>query len=192
MGMGMERGKKEKLVIEKVPARPLVSFPQSEILALCSEYGSQMTIDLHVDPPVVGRYCMAAIAWNESSLGMNCTPRHEPAWDFGGIYAENPQQMNLLHLYGSAAAYSYGPWQLMFYNCAGMQFTPDELTKDPDACARCFLSYFNGYVQRKGAITLEQIGQVYNGGHVSESPSANVAAYTKNLALHYAEVAKLF
>jgi hypothetical protein len=174
----------------QVTANMVVSFPQSEVLALCAEYGPQLRVDLVIDPPLVGKYVMGAIAWNESALGADCTPRHEPAWDLGGVYAGEPEQAALLKEYGRAAASSYGPWQLMFYNCPG--FTPDELTSDADACARCFLAYFNGYIQRKGAITLEQIGQAYNLGHVTEDPPESVQQYTKNLALHYTAVAKLF
>src|SRR5277367_3311436 len=173
----------------KMLSTPRVSFPRSEVLALCAEYGPQMKIDSS-QPQLEGKYVMAAIAVNESSLGENCTPRHEPEWDVGGVYAGNPEQQDLLREYGSSAAMSFGPWQLMFYNCPG--YTPDQLLKDPDAGARCFLAYFNGYVQRKGAITLEQIGQVYNGGHVSESPTEGVKEYTTKLAQSYTWVATLF
>ena len=172
-------------------AQPRVSFPQSEVLGLCSEYGSWLKIDPSQVAELQGKYVMAAIAMNESSLGANCTPRHEPAWDTGGIYAGNPQQQDLLREFGSAAAMSYGPWQLMFYNCPG--YSPDQLLKDPDACARCFLAYFNGYVQRKGAVTLLQIGQVYNGGHVfGEEVPQDVKEYTDRLATNYAHVVTLF
>lgn len=172
-----------------VKPEPRVSFPRSEILALCAEYGPGMKIDPS-QPQLLGKYVMAAVAANESALGANCTPRHEPGWDVGGAYSRDPEQVALLEEFGSAAACSYGAWQVMFYNCSG--YTPKELTEDAEAGAKCFLAYFNNYVNRKGAITLEQIGQVYNGGHVTESPIPEVQQYTTKLAQSYDWVTTLF
>jgi hypothetical protein len=174
---------------DKAVATSSVSFPQSEVLALCAEYGP----DLHVDvsqPQLTGRYIMAAFAMNESSLGADCTPRHEPSWDVGGIYATNLHQAELLREYGSAAACSYGIWQLMLYNC--LDYSPAQLNSDADAGAQCFLAYFNGYMQKKGGVTLEQLGQIYNFGHVTEDPPEPVQQYTQKLQAYYQTVQALF
>lgn len=53
-----------------------------------------------------------AIGGVESSFGSMNLPRHEKAFDFGGVYAEK----ELLQKYGSWAAHSYGPWQMMYTN----------------------------------------------------------------------------
>jgi hypothetical protein len=133
---------------------------------------------------------MAAVAANESGLGENCLSLPQPTWNVGGVYASNPYQVTLLQQYGSLAACSFSPWQLMLYNCLG--FSPEELNTDADVGARCFLAYFNGYVQLKGAITLQQIGQVYNFGHVTEDPPVGVQQYVERLEENYKLVSGLF
>lgn len=158
----------------------MISFDRSRILALCLKYGPLLDVPAEID----GARLMGAIAANESSLGANCGPRHEPAYDLGGKYAPSGSiQAGLLGHYGRAAACSYGPWQLMFINAPG--YTPDELESDPESCARAFLEYFNSFVVPRGGKSLEQIGQIYNGGHVTAEPSPGVKAYCLELQHNY-------
>lgn len=172
-----------------------VSFPRSVVLALCAQYGPEMRgmqPSGTVPAGLIGKYVMAAVATNESSLGADCTPRYEPAWDVDGIYARTSlEQQALLQEFGKDAAYSYGVWQLMYYNCPG--YTPSQLVTDAEAGAKCFLNYFNTYVQRKGAVTLEQIGEVYNSGHVWEvTPPPDIQQYVEKLQVNYQMVQTLF
>ncbi len=48
----------------------------------------------------------------ESSFGLNCSPRHEPAYCYGGRYF-NPVASRE---WGCLAHCSFGPWQVMFAN----------------------------------------------------------------------------
>jgi hypothetical protein len=156
-----------------------LSYPRAEILALCEKYGPV----LHVPAGLNGERVMAAIASNESSLGANCEPRYEPAYDRGGVYDEG-DQAPLIDIYGRAAACSYGPWQVLLLNAAPM--TPFEVNADAEAGAKAFVQFFNSYVMaRKKAKTLAQIGQVYNSGHIAATPSPGVARYIVELEKAY-------
>lgn len=104
-------------------------------------------------------------------------PRHEPAWDVGGRYGKDPRQAQLLAKYGSAAACSYGPWQVMYYNCVG--FVPAELT-DPEKGAQAFLAFATRQIKRQKPQDLVEFGEIWNAGHVTPDP-----AYTSRLITHY-------
>lgn len=153
----------------------------SDILALCKKYGPLLNM-----PPgsgVDGAKFMAAIAGCESSFGKNPTPRHEPTYDKGGEYAENPPQNELLAHWGSAAAYSYGPWQMMPCNAIG--FTPIELANDEEKCAVAFVGFFNRFIMGfRHAMTFDEMAQTYNSGHYTAQPSPGVQKYVAD-ALHY-------
>ena len=160
------------------------SFPKADVLAACAKFGPQLQVDSQLD----GVKVMAAIAGNESSYGYNCGPRHEPAYDVGGTYANGALQKGLLQEFGSAAACSYGPWQMMFDNFVG--FTPAQLLTDLDACAMSFVRFFNSYVIRtRRAVTLDEIAQVWNSGHISATPSPAVQRYMQQLQKNYEEQA---
>ena len=159
----------------------MVSRPVNVTIAeLCAHYGPQ----LHLAANISGSKLMFAIAGAESSFGTDCKPRHEPAYDVGGLYASNPPMPNLLARWGSAAAYSYGAWQVLL--CSAPTFTPDELTNDPDAAARAFVAHMNGYVlgMRK-AQTITQIAETYNAGHFSTNPPPGVLRYTAAVMQYY-------
>lgn len=158
----------------------MVSFPKQEVLDCCDQYGSM----LHLPAGLDGRKVMAAIASNESSTGANCGPRHEPSYDVGGTLAKGLQQTVALAHFGSRAACSYGPWQMMFVNFSGV--APDRLNTDIDACALGFVKFFNSYViAARHAQTLKDIGQVWNFGHMTPTPPAGVANYCQKLQAAY-------
>jgi hypothetical protein len=52
------------------------------------------------------------IAGVESSFGLNCNPRHEQGYCFGGRYLDTDRTRE----WGCLAHCSYGPWQVMFSN----------------------------------------------------------------------------
>ena len=153
------------------------SFPKQQILDICHKYGPQ----LHVPTGLDGAKVMIAISSNESSIGANCGPRHEPSYDVGGhVYATNARQRALVATYGQDAAMSYGPWQLMFYNFPS-GVTPFQANKDLELNAQAFMTQFNNYVIRAcKAQTLEEIGEVWNMGHICADK-----AYTDKLQAAY-------
>jgi hypothetical protein len=155
------------------------SFPQDEVLAACATYGPKLNVPDGLDAVKV----MIAVASNESSLGANCGPRHEPAYDVGGSLAGGAQA-GLLAEYGRAAACSYGPWQMMFANFQSRDVSG--LSTDLDLLSQEFVRFFNAYViAGRKATTLEQIGQVWNGGHVMTNPGSGVVAYCRELQAAY-------
>lgn len=167
-----------------------IRFDAAVCLDLCKKYGPL----LDVSPVIEGPRVMAAIGAVESgggdwkAIGNDCGPRHEPAYDRGGLYDEGAQAL-LLDQYGSDAACSYGPWQTMLVNVPG--YTPNELRTDPTACAEAFLGFFNRYIVRHcNARTLSEIGEAYNAGHVitgNEVPPG-IRRYVYELTNAYHEV----
>ena len=167
----------------------MITFPRIDVLAACAKYGQMLQLDPSLSGPVV----MAAISSNESSIGANCGPRHEPVYDVGGgVYNGNADQRGLVDQFGAEAAMSYGPWQLMFINCSG--WTPTELNSDLDANAKAFVAFFNHYViGTRHAKTLSEIGQVWNGGHIfTGNILSGVQAYVDKLQSAYADLESSF
>lgn len=155
------------------------SVPRDVVFSLCREYGPQLKPPAGLD----GIALMAAFAYNESSLGDDTIPRHEPSYDVGGMNSHN-NQAPLLAQFGRAAACSYGPWQIM--PCNAPSFTPEELFENPEFCAMAFVAFFNSYiVGHARAMTLEQCGCAYNLGHVAMNPPSGVQQYMADLRRHY-------
>ena len=107
----------------------MTNFTQQEIAAQCRISGPQL---IGLPAGIDGAQLLWAISGNESSFGANCTPRHEPAYDVGGRYGSNAVMVPLLTEWGSAAACSYGPLQLMFCN-APAGATPSDFDDLPTA-----------------------------------------------------------
>jgi hypothetical protein len=133
---------------------------------------------------------MLAIAAVESGggdpreAGHNCGPRLEPAYDVnGGFWSRSQIQQHLVATWGSLAASSFGPWQMMFCNFSeGM--TPEIAQMDLDRLAQEFVRQFNQFARRWQFTTLDQIGQVWNEGHEAPDP-----AYTDKLEAAYTDTA---
>lgn len=149
------------------------SFAQQDVLAACEFYGEQ----LRVPAPLDGVKVMRAIASVESSMGANCGPRHEPAYEANGALWARVSMAPLLAIYPpvgnppqSPAAMSYGPWQLMFLNFERC-FTPQQLETDIDVCAREFVRWFNSYVVGDKPQDLAEIGEIWNAGHITPDPA---------------------
>jgi hypothetical protein len=157
-----------------------MTFNKQDVLEACTTYGPLLTVPDGLDPVRI----MGAIASNESSFGANCGPRHEPAFDTGGPYCTG-FQATLVEKYGANAASSWGPWQMLFVNfhAADMDSIP---TGTLEMFAQEFVWFFNSYVMGvRKPTTLEQIGQVYNGGHVMTNPGPGVVAYCQKLQAAY-------
>lgn len=108
-----------------------------------------------------GRGLLTAIAVVESSFGVNVGPRHERAYDYGGIY----QNKALLAAHGSFAAMSYSSWQIMFPVAfeLGFKGTPSQLRHD-EIAIYWVLEYLEHRIMRKGAEKLQDVFDAYNSG----------------------------
>jgi hypothetical protein len=158
------------------------SFPKADVLAACAKYGPQLKVPTGLD----GERLMVALASNESSLGANCGPRHEPAYDVGGtVWASSPAQRALVAQYGRLGASSFGPWQTMLINCPAA--TPAQLETDISACAAAFVAFFNSYVAHQQSANVAQIGQIWNCGHIyrTSNPPPGVVQYCADLQKAY-------
>ncbi len=89
----------------------------------------------------------------------------------------------LLHEFGSAAACSYGPWQLLFVNAP--QGTRPKDMQDLATCAQATVAFLNSLLRRFHPQTLTGIGQCWNHGSPTSTPSVGVQAYCRQLAVYY-------
>jgi hypothetical protein len=66
--------------------------------------------------------------------------------------------------------------------------TPGELYTRLDLLGSAFVSFFNSYVVgTRHAVTIADVGQVWNAGHVSLSPAPSVQVYVQHLQEAYAQ-----
>jgi len=160
-------------------------FTKQQIADACRKLGP--TLDPSVLPSA---YVAAQLLWafcgNESSFGANCTPRHEPGYDVGGLYAKNAQQAELLAKFGRAGACSYGPMQVMLVN-APEGFTPDSFL-DVETGIEAGVFALETLLRRNKPQSLTQIASCYNAGHIQLPLSDGVWAYAKDLIANYGVV----
>lgn len=154
-----------------------MNYIRQQIATACRSYGSQIT---GLPDGVDGEHLLWALSGNESSFGANCAPRHEPAYDVGGRYANAA----LLARFGHAAACSYGPWQIMFVNCPP-NFIPEDMDNLDKAAAATIL-FLNRQLTRFRPSTLELIGSIWNGGNPLALSSVRVQHYADELVRNYA------
>ncbi len=152
-----------------------MNFTPSQVSAMCEKYGAQVgPLPAEVD----GTQLLWAMSGNESSFGVNCTPRHEPAFDVGGAYGANGDMPALIALYGSpAAACSYGPLQVMLCNAGNTSPTDFD---DLDQAFAASVAYLNTLLRRFNPQSLDEIGECWNAGHVTPDPG-----YTSKLEANY-------
>lgn len=146
----------------------MTTFPTAAVIDLCRQYGPQV----HVPAPLDGARLMLAIAAVESgganplAAGHNCGPRHEASYDTnGGFWRQSPTQQDLVREHGTAAACSYGPWQMMFCNFSP-DLTPDECNTDLARVAVEFVRHFNLHMRRWNPQNLDEIGEIWNTGKI--------------------------
>lgn len=154
------------------------------MLGACKNYAPLLPEMAGVDPVRL----LAALAMNESTVGMNCGPKHEDTWDVGGRYASDPVQAKNLEMFPYTAAMSYGPWQIMFYNAPG--YTPTELNTQLLLVTRATIAYLSKQIQRWKITTVQQIGEMWNWGHPSKpgefsKDPAGVQLYCQELSGNY-------
>jgi hypothetical protein len=119
-----------------------------------------------------------AIAGVESSFGLNCTPRHEAGYCYGGKYFDRQKSRE----WGCLAHCSYGPWQVMFPHFP-IGVSPLSLMWETDGrvaaeiCLLGAIDVVNGAIAR-GTDTFGGIAVAYNGPN-------DEAMYTSHLGLCY-------
>ena len=151
------------------------NFTRQQVAAICAQYGSQVG---PLPPGVDGAQLLWALSGVESSFGADCQPRHEPAFDVGGMYATHYPMPGLLRCWGSAAACSYGPWQLML--CNAPSSCPPSGFDVLDTAAFATVGFLNSKLRQWKPQTLAQIGDCWNAGHITPDP-----AYEGKLAYTY-------
>ena len=154
-------------------------FTKQQVAAACVQYGPKVAL---LPDGVDGAQLLWAMSGNESSFGANVTPRHEPAFDAEGAYGQGLVMKPLLTEYGSAAACSYGPWQVMF--CNVQPATPASFA-NVDFCASVSVAFLNKLLARFKPQTLGDIGSCWNGGHIQKPYSPQVQVYVDRLIANY-------
>ena len=163
-----------------------MSYTRQQIASACQSYGSQVgPLPANID----GAQLLWALSGNESSFGANCTPRHEPAYDVGGFIYEAhtldaERLRTLVEQFGSLAASSFGPWQIMFVNCPP-NYIPEDMN-NLDKAAVATLLFLNRQLNRFRPSTLELIGAIWNGGNPGALQRPEVQVYADRLERNYA------
>lgn len=158
-----------------------MNFTRQQIADACRKAGAANSLTLPMGLDLT--QLLWAICGNESSFGANCNPRHEPAFDVGGNYAQAPAMAALLEKYGSHAACSYGPMQVMLVN-APAGYTPQSFD-DVDASIKAGLFALSNLVIHWQPKSLPEIGGCYNGGNPHALNRADVQEYARKLLMHY-------
>lgn len=158
-----------------------MNFTRQQIADACRHAAATNPMDLPMGLDLT--QLLWAICGNESSFGANCNPRHEPAFDVGGTYAHAPAMVRLLDMYGSHAACSYGPMQVMLVN-APAGYTPQsfDFVDRSIAAGRYALANLVIHWNPK---SLAEIGGCYNGGNPHALNRADVQEYARKLLMHY-------
>ena len=135
-------------------------------------------IDQHKDEirtppfPLNKKALLIALAKNESSFGKDCTPRLEPAYDFGGHYFRRSPIIRMQHRkFGNAVAKSYGPFQVMYPTAVELGYDinrPPEELGEFETNIEYAIRYINHRALRK-AISVQDIFDAYNSGSSHDS-----------------------
>jgi hypothetical protein len=164
----------------------VVAMSRAELARLCQAYGGALADDLKgcAGPDgaaLDGPRLLWALSGRESSFGKNMTPRHEPAYDVGGRYANSSEIQQGLALWGRDFACSYGPLQILAVNAKG--FTPMELGESPETALAAACAFLRLYVLRHcKAKTLKEICECWNGGHIG---ATTTPGYVEEVTRHY-------
>ena len=166
-----------------------INVAKERVASLCLHFGK--ILDPHLGntddgtgKPISGAQLLWALAGRESSFGKNCKPRYEPAYDYDGRYGHSHQQFDLLTEYGSDAAYSYGPWQIMLCNAIG--YSPRELAHDPEKACVATIGFIRRHIlEGQKAHTLEQISDSYNSGNYKDRVTDQVRQYIEAVRHFY-------
>lgn len=129
---------------------------------------------------------LTAIATVESDYGQFNIPRHEPAYDVGGVYFKKSQLVrDNWKKYGAMAACSWSSFQIMFIVAAELGFpgSPIQLWDDETA-----IHWVTEYIQKrilsKGVVTTKEFAIAYNAGS-PKSINASAIKYAEKFGNEY-------
>lgn len=155
-----------------------MQIARANLAALCQQYGSTLQLPAGLD----GVQLLWALAGNESSFGVDITPRHEAGYCRGGRYFDARATQS----WGCLAHCSYGPWQVMFANFP-LGSSPLLIMASPalvaNAAAALIALHIVGRLQ---ADTLEKIADAYNSGDWHHKTAQGVPTkYIADLVKNY-------
>lgn len=147
---------------------------------------------LKLPPAIDGARLLWALAGNESSFGLNCSPRHEAGYCRGGKYYDP----DVTELWGCLAHCSYGPWQVMYANISRGNISPLDIAIKPDFVANAAVQFIQSrIIGLEKATTVEEIAEAYNSGdwrdelHPNKAiPEKYIADLVKNYAVPLGEL----
>jgi hypothetical protein len=162
-----------------------MNVPRPTIVDLCNRFGGA----LKVPPTIDGARLLWALAGNESSFGLNASPRHEQAYCHGGRYYDKA----LTGIWGCLAHCSFGAWQVMYPNISfGGAVSPLDVMNKPEVAANAAVQFINRRIlMAEKATTIEEIADAYNSGDWRDSiiPEKYIADLVKNYAIAIGEAA---
>lgn len=151
------------------------------IANLCTRFGAALKVPSTID----GARLLWALSGNESSFGLNCSPRHEAGYCHGGKYFDKA----LTALWGCLAHCSYGPWQVMYVNISKGNLSPLDVAVKPELVANSAVQFINSrIIGLEKAATVEEIAEAYNSGDWRDELHPNKVIpekYIADLAKHY-------
>lgn len=153
---------------------------QDQCRKAIQQYGGLLDCaDLGLNPYLL----LGAIAYCESSLGIDNKPRFEKAYAPGGHYyrISLPVQDSYKQ-FGKDAACSYSSFQILYITAYEMGYrgTPRELADDMVAI-QYVIRFLNRRIIRGGASDLEDIADAYNSGTFRDDnvPTAYIEKFTR-------------
>jgi len=163
-------------------------FTTNQLTACIKKNAVFLTHALRVNPDLAdldaGRL-LTALACIESGYGVNCGPRHETQYDSGGFYHERSAAVRrAVDRFGSWAACSYGPWQILYTTALELGLPEDTepaTLHHPDLSIPHVIAYLDRRaINRPGiykARNLAGIFDAYNTGraHDTNTPHAYIA-----------------
>ncbi len=155
-----------------------LQLARTTIADMCRRFGAA----LKLPETIAGDQLLWALAGNESSFGVHCSPRHESGYCRGGRYFDP----SLTSEWGCLAHCSYGPWQVMYPNISKFgTISPLDILRTPEIGANAAVQFINERILgHEKATTLEQIADAYNSGDWRDAnrPEGYIADLVKNYA----------
>lgn len=146
------------------------------IAALCRKHAVDLLTPLKWQgTPIDKVKLLWGLSGVESTFGLNCSPRHEPGYCYGGRYF-NPV---VTKSWGCLAHCSFGPWQVMYANFP-FGVSPLSLVWETDGrvpsevCCLGAVRRLNQIIAR-GALNLGDVVIGYNGPANEEEYSSRLA-----------------